>query len=289
MRGSTLLVLLFLAGTIVPAFVAFALTPSDARVVTNVQGWNGCAYTVRRGDNLFRIGVRHGVTYQYLAQINGIYNPNFILAGETISVPCGPVPYYPNYRPWNQNYWPPYECPWCQPLKIPDKCAQNIDQYTVQPGNSLFRIAVQFGSTIQWIRTQNKLWGKILRPGIVLTIPCVGEVDYSHVPPLTPGQPTGIITASPVPTVQPGGELIRMKNRQFNPPIKTVRVGTTVVWENKDDGDAYVIQNVGGSEAFTSPPIPPGGSYQHTFNTPGTYTINGISFPGMTGEVQVNP
>ncbi len=291
MRGSTLLVLAFLAVTILPAFIASALTPPDARVVTNVQGWNGCTYAVRRGDNLFRIGVRYGVTYHYLAQINGIYNPNYIFAGETISVPCGPVPYYPGNRTW----YPPRPCTWCPPFKIPDSCAQTTAQYTVQAGNSLFRIAVQFGSTIQWIRTENELWGKVLRPGKVLTIPCVGEVDYSHVPPLATNTPGGIITQVPPPTPVPG-DRVRMRGGQFRPPQRTVRVGTTVTWENTEDpnGPAYTIQSdpiVPPDQAFRSPnAVPPGGTFQNTFNVPGTYPYFSSTFPEtMRGEIIVTP
>src|SRR5262245_32228535 len=179
-QGSSFIVFAFLALTILPAFIAFALTPPAAKVVTNVQGWNGCAYVVRRGDNLFRIGARYGVTYQYLAQLNGIYNPNYVWAGQVISVPCGAVP-YPDYHPYaphsTQKVYPPYQCPWCQPFAIPENCGQTI-QYTVQPGDNLFRIAVYNGSTIQWIRTENDLWGKVLRPGMTLNVPCYGYVTY---------------------------------------------------------------------------------------------------------------
>src|SRR5262249_24568444 len=148
----------FLAVTIVPAFIAFALTPSDATVVKSVEAWNGCAYRVEHGENLFRIGVRYGVSYQYLAQLNDIYNPNYIYAGQVISVPCGGSPVNPIYPDYHTVY-PPYKCPWCQPFDIPANCGNTI-QYTVQPGDNIFRIAVNNGSTIQWIRTQNNLWGK---------------------------------------------------------------------------------------------------------------------------------
>lgn len=290
-RGSTLLVLAFLVITILPAFAAFALTPQDAQVVTNVQGWNGCAYRVQRGDNLFRIGVRYGVTYQYLAQINGIYNPNYVYAGQTISVPCGPVPYVPDYhyRPSNQQVYPPYECPWCQPYEIPDGC-QPDRPYTVQPGDNLFRIAVYNGSTIQWIRTRNELWGKVLRPNVQINIPCPGYAKYPNIQTPTPG---GIITQVPIPSITPA-DRIRMRGGQFRPAARTVQVGTTVTWENTEDesGPAYTIQSAPDLPPelqFSSGPIPPGGTFTHTFVQPGVYQYFSPSFPQtMTGTITVN-
>lgn len=43
-------------------------------------------YTVKRGDTLSGIASKYGTTYQHLAQINGIANPNKIRAGQRIRV-----------------------------------------------------------------------------------------------------------------------------------------------------------------------------------------------------------
>lgn len=43
-------------------------------------------YTIKRGDTLSAIAKRYGTTYQYLAKINGISNPNKIYAGQKIRV-----------------------------------------------------------------------------------------------------------------------------------------------------------------------------------------------------------
>lgn len=43
-------------------------------------------YTVRSGDTLSGIASKYGTTYQHLAQINGIANPNKIYAGQRIRV-----------------------------------------------------------------------------------------------------------------------------------------------------------------------------------------------------------
>ena len=43
-------------------------------------------YTIRRGDTLSAIAARYGTTYQKLAAMNGIADPNRIYAGQRIRV-----------------------------------------------------------------------------------------------------------------------------------------------------------------------------------------------------------
>ena len=43
-------------------------------------------YTVQSGDSLSGIAAKYGTTYQRLAQINGINNPNVIYAGQVIKI-----------------------------------------------------------------------------------------------------------------------------------------------------------------------------------------------------------
>ena len=45
------------------------------------------SYRIVRGDTLSGIAYRFGTTVQYLSEINGIANPDFIRAGDTILVP----------------------------------------------------------------------------------------------------------------------------------------------------------------------------------------------------------
>jgi hypothetical protein len=71
--------LLFLALTILVAAVGFSAQPASAASCTQ---W----YTVKPGDTLYKIGVKFGVSWTYLAKINHIPNPNKIYAGQTICV-----------------------------------------------------------------------------------------------------------------------------------------------------------------------------------------------------------
>jgi LysM repeat protein len=53
------------------------------------------SYTVRRGDTLFRIGQRFGVSWVEIAEANGIVNPNQIYPGQVLKIPAsapGPSP-----------------------------------------------------------------------------------------------------------------------------------------------------------------------------------------------------
>ncbi len=43
-------------------------------------------YTVQPGDNLLRIAIRNNTTIYALALVNGIYNPNFIYAGQVLAI-----------------------------------------------------------------------------------------------------------------------------------------------------------------------------------------------------------
>ena len=45
-------------------------------------------HVVQAGDNLYRIALRYGTTYQELAAYNGISNPNAISIGQEIRIPA---------------------------------------------------------------------------------------------------------------------------------------------------------------------------------------------------------
>ncbi len=50
---------------------------------------SGSDYRIQRGDTLGEIAARHGTDVDTLARLNGITNPNRIIAGQTITVPSG--------------------------------------------------------------------------------------------------------------------------------------------------------------------------------------------------------
>ncbi|MCH5585154.1 peptidoglycan DD-metalloendopeptidase family protein [Shimazuella sp. AN120528] len=48
---------------------------------------NKITYEVNKGDSLYAIGLRYGVSYQELAQLNNIANPNKLKAGTKLKIP----------------------------------------------------------------------------------------------------------------------------------------------------------------------------------------------------------
>ena len=49
-------------------------------------------YTVKRGDTLSGIARKYGTTYQYLAKLNKIKNPNLIYVGQKIYISKSTTP-----------------------------------------------------------------------------------------------------------------------------------------------------------------------------------------------------
>lgn len=80
-------------------------------------------YVVQPGDTLSGIAARYGTTYQTLAALNGITNPNLIYAGQTI--------------------------------RIPEDWTSTARYYTIQSGDTLSGIAQKFGTTVSELQRLN--------------------------------------------------------------------------------------------------------------------------------------
>jgi LysM repeat protein len=97
---------------------------------------NNCTYTVLAGDNLFRISMNYNMTPQELATANGIPNMNSILVGTTLTIPnCGATGATP--------------IPGAPPV------TGTGGTYTVQQGDTLFKISLQYGVPVTSIAAAN--------------------------------------------------------------------------------------------------------------------------------------
>lgn len=95
-------------------------------------------YTVKSGDTLSGIAAKYGTTYQHLAAINGIDNPNLIYAGQVIKIDGTAIP---------------------------------AKTYTVQGGDTLSDIAARYGTTYQKLAQINGIVDpNVIYPGQVLRI-----------------------------------------------------------------------------------------------------------------------
>lgn len=99
-------------------------------------------YTVRAGDNLYKIGLAYGITWVQIAEANGIVNPNQIFVGQVLKIPVeapGPAPQF---------------------------------THTVQPGETLYLISLQYGVAWPTIAEANELESPyVIYAGQVLVIP----------------------------------------------------------------------------------------------------------------------
>lgn len=81
------------------------------------------SYVVQQGDTLSGIAQRYGTTYQALASLNSISNPNLIYAGQTI--------------------------------RVPENSSSSARYYTIQSGDTLSAIALKFGTTVSALQNLN--------------------------------------------------------------------------------------------------------------------------------------
>jgi len=106
-------------------------------------------YTVKSGDTLSAIARKYGTTYQQLAKINNIANPNLIHIGQVIKVVGAPT------------------------VATVDTNKTNYINYTVKSGDTLSAIARKYlgnGTRYKEIMSENNLTSTVIRVGQVLKI-----------------------------------------------------------------------------------------------------------------------
>lgn len=102
------------------------------------------AYVVKAGDTLSGIAAKFGTTYQYLASVNGIADPNKISVGQVLKVPSAGS----------------------------SKPASSGKKYTVVKGDTLSGIAKKTGTTVNALVQVNGIDNpNLIHVGQVLTIP----------------------------------------------------------------------------------------------------------------------
>lgn len=123
-------------------------------------------YTIQPGDTLYRIAVRFRTTVTALATENGIVNPSIIFVGQRLRIPNHPI---------NSTLTP-----------FP---SQLTTSYTVARGDTLYRIAIRFNTTVSRLIALNHLANpNIIYVGQSLTVPTETTIPIPTLPiQITPG------------------------------------------------------------------------------------------------------
>jgi peptidoglycan DL-endopeptidase LytE len=137
----------------------------------------GSSYTVVAGDTLWGLSLRFGTTVAALAELNHIANENLIYAGEVLTLPSGassgaasPAPAEP----------------------------EASGTYTVRPGDSLWGIAMRFGTSVGELASING----IANPNLIYA----GQVLRLQGAPVSSSVPvTSSAPASTAPAPAPSG------------------------------------------------------------------------------------
>jgi plastocyanin len=90
-------------------------------------------------------------------------------------------------------------------------------------------------------------------------------------------------TAAAAPAAQ---SAVTIENFAFAPASLTIKVGTTVVWTNKD-GATHTVTSTSGPEQFDSGRLADGKTFSQIFTKAGTYTYHCQIHSSMTGTIKV--
>jgi len=101
-------------------------------------------HLVAPGDTLSRIALTYNVTTQQIAQANNIVNPDLILAGATLIIPC-PLPATPT----------PVGGVVATPLTPGTTTTGAPFNYIVEPGDNLYRISIRFNVSMAALMSAN--------------------------------------------------------------------------------------------------------------------------------------
>ncbi len=127
-------------------------------------------HIVQPGENLYRIGLQHGISWTAIMEANGLTSAT-IYVGQRLVIPDRSAGAEPA----------PTEPP---PAPPPEPAPAADTQYVVQRGDILSRIALRYGVTMAALAAANNLSNpSLIYAGQVLIIPAAGSAPAPAPPP----------------------------------------------------------------------------------------------------------
>ena len=159
----------------------------------------GSTYTVSVGDTLWAISRKFGVTITQLKSWNNL-SSDMIYVGQKLSIQTGTG---------NTAVTPTPSTP-----VVSNKPTTSNDQtYTVVAGDSVWKIAHQFGISMDTLRSLNNIQNNFIYPGQVLKIRIISSNNVTTpTPESTPSIPTGSQTSTQTPTNQTSDTIYTVKS-----------------------------------------------------------------------------
>lgn len=216
-----------------PGAAAQSLTPPPPEAAPTVN------YSVVKGDSLWTVAKRHGITVAELASANNLMANATLQLNQKLIIPQKAV------------------APAAAGATTP---AADAPSYTVKSGDTLGAIARRNGTTVEALRSANRLSGDVVRAGQVLLLPVGATVPAADAattaaPAASSSRPANSVTH----TVAPGETLSEIARRYG------VRYAEIATANNITDptrvraGQELVIpgwQAPGGTAAAASSPSP---------------------------------
>ncbi len=158
---------------------------------------DGGGYVVQPGDNLSTIAAQAGISLNSLMAANSLSDPNYVWAGQHLSIPgqAAPAPAAPA---------PAVPAPSTAPAPVVAAPAAAGSGYTVQAGDNLSDIAARYGVNVDALAQANSISNpNLLFSGQKLTIPGRDAPPAKGSPTKGDAAPTAAPAAPAPPTLIP--------------------------------------------------------------------------------------
>ena len=218
-------------------------------------------HVVRPGENLYRIALQYGLTYQTLAAANGIANPNHIYVGQRLVIPgAGGAPSSPSP-------------------------ASSAGTYVVRPGDTLSAIALRYGISVWTLAQFNAIRNpSLMYVGQVLRIPATGSTTApspsSPVTPPTSGRWIDVDLSAQRVTAYEGSVAVRSTLASTGLPATPTPTGQFRIYVK------YVSTSMSGP-GYYLPNVPYTMYFYRGYGLHGTYWHNNFGQPMSHGCINL--